>query len=95
MIRHVVVFKWKADASLEQRQAFEAALNGLPEKIDFIRRFELGQDVMHGPTSYDLCLIADMDDMDTLKRYATHPAHLPVVDQATKLCERCVVDFEV
>jgi len=95
MIRHVVVFKWKADASAEQRRAFETSLNRLPEKIDFVRRFEVGQDVLRGPTSYDLCVIADFDDMDALKRYATHPDHLPVVEQATKLTERCVVDFEV
>lgn len=95
MIRHVVVFKWNADATADQRQAFEASLHGLPEKIDFVRRFEVGQDVLRSPRSYDLCVIADFDDMDALKRYAAHPAHLPVVEQAKKLTERCVVDFEV
>lgn len=95
MIRHVVLFRWKADASAEERQALEVAVNGLPEKINFIRRFELGHDVLRGPSSYDLCLIVDLDDVDALKQYANHPDHLPVLEQVKRLCERCVVDYEV
>jgi hypothetical protein len=94
VIRHVVLFKFKEDTSAEQREQLQAEIRALPQQIDFIRYFELGRDLLRSPRSYDLCLIADFDDLDALQRYAHHPAHVPVVEKANRLCERVAVDFE-
>lgn len=45
LLRHVVLFKFKADATKEQIQAVDQAFRALPEKIKQIHAFEAGTDV--------------------------------------------------
>jgi len=87
MIKHVVFFKFKKDISPAEREAGITGLRGLPGKIDFIRSFELGEDVLKTPRSWDLVLIATYDDMDALQAYAIHPDHVPVAELLKALCE--------
>jgi len=86
MIRHVVFFKFKPDIGAADRQAGISALRGLPDKIDFIRTFELGEDVLRLPRSWDLVLIATYDDLDALHAYTVHPDHVPVAELLRGLC---------
>jgi hypothetical protein len=86
MIKHVVFFKFKPDISAAEREAGISGLRGLPDKIDFIRTFELGEDVMRLPRSWDLVLVATYDDLEALQTYATHPDHVPVVELLKVLC---------
>ena len=58
MIRHIVFFKFKPDISPAEREEAISSLRGLPDKIDFIRTFELGEDVLKLPRSWDLVLVA-------------------------------------
>src|SRR2546423_987461 len=44
-LRHVVLFKFKADATKEQIQEIITGFEGLPKKIDGITAFEYGTDV--------------------------------------------------
>ena len=86
MIKHVVFFKFKPDISAAEREAGISGLRGLPGKIDFIRSFELGEDVLKSPRSWDLVLVATYDDLDALQTYATHPDHVPVAELLKALC---------
>lgn len=95
MIKHVVFFKFKPETSRADRYAAKAALGGLPMKIDLIRNFELGEDTLRSPRSWDLVLIATYDDLETLQRYSDHPEHVPVAGLLKSLCEQIgSVDFE-
>jgi hypothetical protein len=87
MIKHVVFFKFKPDISAAEREAGISGLRGLPDKIDFIRTFELGEDVLRLPRSWDLVLVATYDDLDALQAYATHPDHVPVAELLKVLCD--------
>jgi hypothetical protein len=87
MIKHVVFFKFKPDTSVDDRDAGIAALKALPGKIDLIRTFELGEDVLRSPRSWDLVLIATYDDIESLKIYSDHPDHVLVVALLKSLCE--------
>lgn len=96
MIRHVVFFKFKAEAGKEQRAQALEALRSLPGKIDFIREFEVGLDIVRSPRAWDGALVSTFDDFDALGRYATHPDHLPVVEIMKQTCEAIgSVDFEI
>jgi hypothetical protein len=96
MIRHVVFFKFKTDAGEEQRAAAMDALGSLPGKIDFIRDFEVGLDLVRSPRAWDGALVSTFDDLDALNRYATHADHLPVVEIMKATCEAIgSVDFEI
>jgi hypothetical protein len=86
MIKHVVFFKFKPDISAAEREAAISGLRGLPDKIDLIRAFELGEDVLRLPRSWDVVLIATFDDLDALQTYATHPDHVPVAELLKALC---------
>jgi hypothetical protein len=87
MIKHVVFFKFKLDISAVEREAGISSLRGLPDKIDLIRSFELGEDVLKLPRSWDLVLVATYDDLDALQTYATHPDHVPVAELLKVLCD--------
>lgn len=95
MIRHIVFFKFKADATDGAIADLEASLNGLSGLIAEIRAFSCGRDVLRSARSYDLALVADFDDLAALDRYQVHPDHQAVVAKVKVLAESVVaVDFE-
>lgn len=95
MIRHIIFFKFKADATEPAIADLEASLKGLPGLIAEIRAFSCGRDVLRSARSYDLALIADFDDLAALDRYQVHPDHQAVVAKVKVLAESVIaVDFE-
>ncbi len=95
MIRHIVMFRFKADTSQPDRQAFLDMLRALPSKISEIVEFEAGFDVVRSPRSFDLALVASYADLAALDRYAKHEHHLPVIARSKEICEQVVAaDYE-
>lgn len=95
MIKHVVFFKFKPEATASERKAALDELRALPDKIDFIREFEVGEDIVRSPRAWDAVLIAVYDDLDALEKYARHDDHLPVVLKLKSLCDAIgSVDYE-
>ncbi len=76
MLRHVVLFTWKADASDVQVRAFAEGLAELPRHIPEIRSYRFGPDAgLAGGGNDDFALVADFADADAYRRYTEHPAH--------------------
>lgn len=95
MIRHIVCFRFKAEVSDADRQHFLEMLRALPGKIEEVKSFEAGFDVVRAARSFDLALVASYDDLEALDRYARHEHHLPVVARAKEICEQVIaVDYE-
>jgi len=95
VIRHLVLFRFKADTPQSDREAFLEMLRALPAKISEIVEFEAGFDVVRAPRSFDLALVAVYADLAALDRYARHEHHLPVVARSKEICEQVVsVDYE-
>ncbi len=92
MLRHIVLFKWKPNVSREERDKLIADLKSLPLKIDVIRAYEVAEDVLHEPRSFDLAVMALFDDVEMLRRYQAHPEHVPI---ATRLRESGVQSVAV
>lgn len=96
LLRHVVLFKFKAEATAEQIREIEVAFANLPSQIPQIKAYEWGTDVSpeglsQGHTHAFIVTFANAADRDA---YLPHPAHkefvnklLPILDKAT------VVDF--
>ena len=100
MIRHVVMWKFKAKAEgktkEENIQAVKDMLYSLVPRISQIRRMEVGVDVAHSNSSMDLMLLTEFDSITDLKIYAVHPDHLAVAEYVGKVVEsRVVVDCEI
>lgn len=98
MIKHVVMFRFRDDVSLEtQKKAacdFKNSIERLPEVIPFIRTVFVGLNV-NAAEPWHICLESQFDTLDDVKAYASHPAHKAVASELMKYVgERACVDFE-
>jgi stress responsive alpha/beta barrel protein len=95
MIRHVVFFKFKPEAEAAERAVVLDQLRALPDKIDVIRSFEVGEDILQSARSWDAVLIATYDDLGALEIYARHDDHVEVVLKLREICDAVgSVDYE-
>lgn len=97
MIRHVVMFKLREDLDREATEReIKARLDTLPAKIDVIRQWEVGLNVVPSPRAYDVVLISAFDDLNALQTYQHHPDHVEQVEYLKSVSASIVaVDYEV
>lgn len=96
MIKHVVFFKFRPETSERERKEALDELRALPDKIDEIRDFEVGEEILHSARAWDAALIATFDDLEALQKYQRHDDHLPVVMRLQTLCDSIgSVDYEL
>jgi hypothetical protein len=77
MLRHVVMFKFKADTTKEQIKEVETAFAALPQKIDAIHDFEWGTDNSPEMLSkgFTHCFLVSFKSEEARKTYLPHAAH--------------------
>ena len=79
MVKHIVLFKLKddasADAKLAAMHAFKDAIEALPAKIPFIRKIEVGLNINPAET-WSIALYSEFDTLDDVRQYAVHPDHV-------------------
>src|SRR5438132_1471241 len=63
MFRHVVLMRWKEDATAEQRSQVNAGLAELPSIVPTIRAYKFGDDARVNEGNFDLAIVADFDDL--------------------------------
>jgi Stress responsive A/B Barrel Domain len=96
VIRHVAVFRFVPEFTTEQREHWMSLLRALPEQIPQLRSMSVGADVLGGPASHELAIVADFDDLDGLDAYTRHPAHAEVLRISAPVKESvATVDFEI
>ena len=86
MFRHVLLLRWKDDATDHQKKAAYDAVVRLPEVLPMIRAWHVGEDVGVRPdetTNFDFAIIADFDSADDYLAYRHDPAHLDVIEKFT------------
>ncbi|MGH9764578.1 MAG: Dabb family protein, partial [Blastocatellia bacterium] len=69
MIKHVVFFKFKTEAEKQKRKEALDGLRALPDKIDVIKSFEVGENIVQLARAWDAVLIAEYDDLAALEVY--------------------------
>ena len=95
MINHVVLIKFKPDVKDTDIDALEKSLDDLPNKIVEIQTYEFGRDLLHAKRSYDFALVALFANLEAVKRYQEHPAHLKALQKLNRLSDNILtVDFE-
>jgi hypothetical protein len=96
VIRHVAVFTFVPEFTREQRAEWMAMVAELPRQIPQIRSMSVGEDLLHGPSSHEIAIVADFDSLADLATYTAHPAHAPVLAMSAPVkASRAVVDFEL
>jgi len=95
MINHVVLIKFKPDVKDDEIDDLEKSLDDLPNQIVEIQAFEFGRDLIHSERSYDFALVSLFANLEALRRYQEHPAHLKALQKINRLSENLLaVDFE-
>ena len=95
-LRHVVLFKFKTDASKEQIQEIVAGFQALPTKIEGITAFEWGTDVSPEGLAegFTHCFVVTFKDAKSRDAYLPHQAHKDfVANLLPKLDKVLVVDY--
>jgi hypothetical protein len=87
MIRHVVLYE-HAPGDEGRVQQIIAALNRLPNQIDWIRDWSITEDIGKRSGSCRWCLIAQFDNMDRMQAYLDHPAHVAAVKLGEGIMEK-------
>jgi hypothetical protein len=97
VVRHVVVFTWKPEATEEDVKALADGLAALPGQIPEILAYTFGPDLGLADDHPDYGLVADFADVDAYRRYAQRPAHRRLIDDLLKpiLATRHAVQIEV
>lgn len=101
MIRHVCMFKFKDEAKgrtkAQNVEITKNMLDELPSKIEYIKSSQTfkGADGQKSD-NYDLILISDFENLETLEKYKVHPAHIAVGDfmRPVRLSRTCI-DFQI
>ncbi len=95
MLTHIVIWKYKPEASEEQRREHVERLRRLDGLIPEIQSFAVGHDMLKLPRSYHAGLVATFRDRAALEAYDTHPEHQAVVQIGRAISEHVAsVDFE-
>lgn len=99
MVKHIVLFKLKddasADAKLAAMHAFKDAIEALPAEIPFIRKIEVGLNINPAET-WSIALYSEFDTLDDVRQYAVHPDHVAAGKLLAEVKEsRACVDYEL
>ena len=99
MTKHIVMFKFRDDATADvrsaAREAFKTGIEALPATISFIRSVHVGFNI-NPAENWDICLDSTFGNLDDVKAYSVHPAHKAVAGELMKhIGERACVDFEL
>ncbi|MBV9792744.1 MAG: Dabb family protein [Actinobacteria bacterium] len=96
MIRHVVMFTWKADATEEQRKRVPDELSRLPGVVRSIRTYLMGTDLGVNEGNFEFVVTADFDDLDGYLAYRDDPTHRAIIAEHIQpiIEQRSAVQFE-
>ncbi len=95
MIRHIVMWKFNDETSRDSIVEMQKRLEDLREKVPSLVEISVGPDISHKERSWDMALNSCFNSVDDLRAYATHPAHLKVVEFIKPLVkETAAVDYE-
>ena len=84
MLRHVVLFTWKADVSDVEVRAFAEGLAALPSRIPEIRSYRFGPDAGLVAGNDEFAVVAGFDDVEGYRSYAGDAHHVDVIERLLK-----------
>jgi hypothetical protein len=81
MVRHIVLFRWKDDATDAQKKRAADEIATLPSLVPSVRAFASGPDVGINQGNYDFGVTADFEDAGGYVAYRDNPDHRAMVEQ--------------
>lgn len=91
--RHVVLFKFKPEATSDQVAEIEKAFAALPSQIDSITSYEWGlsESVEKLNDGFTHCFLVTFKDQAGLETYLPHPAHQAFGAKLRPILEKALV----
>jgi len=84
-VKYLVMFKLKdlaeGASKSENAKRVKVYLESLKEKIPQIKSMEVGINLTESDIAYDVVLVSEFDDRETLSIYQKHEEHMKVADQ--------------
>lgn len=97
MIRHVVLFRRKADMAADPARelALVERMTALGAQIAVIRHWRVAANELVRPISWDYVLEAEVDTAQALDDYLFHPLHQALVADLKPYYDWAAVDYTV
>jgi hypothetical protein len=99
MIKHIVMWTVAGNTTAEKAESIrkvKAAFDGVVGAIPGLVSVEIGVDISGIDYSCDVVLYSEFESEDSLKQYATHPAHLKIKESLAGVrVARYQVDYAV
>lgn len=103
MIVHLVLFRPKADAGPDLRDALLDAIREATRQIPTVRRFSIGRRLIDGPSyvrggfpDFPFAALVEFDDRAGLDAYLAHPAHVALGRHFNAAADTALIyDYEV
>ncbi len=97
MLRHVVLMRWKPEATDDQRQDVRDGLATLPAAIPEIQSYQFGDDLGIVEGNFEFAIVADFHDRAAFQIYAKHDAHQKFIAESIRpiLRERAAAQYEI
>lgn len=95
MIRHVALYRWKPEATQEQKKQAAAEVAKLPSMVPSVLGFALGPDIGVNQGNFDFSVTADFEDVSGYLAYRDDPGHRQLVADciAPIIAERAAIQF--
>lgn len=95
MLHHIVLIRWKDDASQQDRERARAALSALPGQISAVTTLTVATDAGLNESNHHLVLVATFADAEAWREYQGHPVHVATVRDylAPILAERAAIQY--
>ena len=93
--RHMMMMRFQRDVTGDQKQALIDGLAGMPEIMDYLRRYEYGFDLGLSDGTFDFGLIADFDSEEDWRRYSEDPDHQILIHNLIRPVAEVVVRVQL
>jgi hypothetical protein len=96
MIRHMVMFRWTAEATQEQKQRVATELRRLPALLPVLRAYHVGADLGINEGNFEFAAVADFDDLEGYQTYRDNPEHRAIIAEfiLPVTADRAAVQYE-
>eukprot|EP00742_Colponemidia_sp_Colp-10_P004785 GILJ01005105.1.p1 GENE.GILJ01005105.1~~GILJ01005105.1.p1 ORF type:complete len:220 (-),score=36.94 GILJ01005105.1:709-1341(-) len=96
VVRHVVAFQFKAEATSADKDRLYQYFRGIPQQIPSVRSYIAGEDLKVIEPAVDFTINASFDTKEDWSAYQTHDAHMRLVTEAARpvAAKRVAFQFE-
>ena len=97
MFRHVVLFTFTPQTTLEQQEELARQLRTLPGAIGEIKDYHVGLDAGLNPGNHQFAVVADFDNVEDYLVYRDHPVHREIIETYVQpiIADRSAVQYEL